>query len=60
MIDWVGQTSTWKVTDTTDGGDRTENDYDWPNIQQVFTEVPVHIKHVFTGIPDILNVFSSE
>jgi len=45
---------------TTDGGDRTSNIYDCQNLQQVFTGVPVHIKHVFTGVPNISNKFSCE
>jgi len=36
---------------STNGGDRTLNNYDCQNFLQVFTEVPIHIKHVFTGVP---------
>jgi len=36
---------------TTDGGDRTENNYDCQNFQQVFIQVHVHIKHVFSESP---------
>ena len=32
-------------------GDRTRNNYDCQNFQQDFTGVPVHIKHVFSGVP---------
>ena len=35
-------------------------DYYWQDIQQVFTGVPVHIKHVLTGVPKISNEFSHE
>jgi len=42
----------------TDGGNRTSNNYDCQNFQQVFTGVPVHIKHVFSGLPKISNSFS--
>jgi len=45
---------------TTNGGDRTWNNYDCQNFQQVFTEVPVHIKQLFTGVPQISNEFSRE
>jgi len=38
---------------STDGGDRTSNNYDCQNFQQVFTGVPVHIKNDFTGVPRI-------
>jgi len=31
--------------------------YDCQNFQQVFTEVPVHIKHVFTGVPKFQTSF---
>ena len=44
----------------TDEGDRTSNNYDCQNFQQVFTGVPVHIKHVITGVPKISDKFSSE
>ena len=47
-------------TYTTDRGNRTSNNYDCPNVQQVFTGVPVHIKHIFQGVPKILNGFSRE
>jgi len=39
-------------------GDRTSNNYDCQKFQQVFTGVPVHIKHVFSGLPKISNSFS--
>jgi len=48
------------VGDTTDGGDRTRNIYDCPNFQHVFTGVPVYIKRVFLGVPEISNWFSRE
>jgi len=41
---------------STDGEDRTWNNYDCQNFQQVFTVVPVHIKHVFMGIPKKFHV----
>jgi len=44
----------------TDGGDRTKINYDCQNFQQVFTGVPVHIKHVITGVPKICNKISRE
>ena len=34
------------------------SEYDCPNFQQVFTGVPVHIKHVFTGVLINSNQFS--
>jgi len=40
-----------------DGGDRN---YDNQNIQQVFMGAPIHIKHIFTGVPKILHDFSVE
>jgi len=43
---------------STDGGDRTESNYDCQNFQQVFTGVPLHVKHVFPGVPKIPNKFS--
>ena len=46
---------------TTDGGgDRTYNNYYCQNFQQVFTGVPVHIKHVITGVPKISYIFPIE
>ena len=45
---------------STDGGDRTQNNSDCQNFQQVFTGVPVHIKHIFTKVPKISNEFSPE
>ena len=42
-----------------DGGGRIENNYACQNFQQVFTAVPVHIKHVFTGVPKFSYKFSS-
>jgi len=44
----------------TDGGDRTLNNYDCQNLQQIFTGVPVQIKHVFTGALTISNEFPRE
>jgi len=52
--------STFPQLETTDGENRTENNYDCHNFQQVFTEVPVNIKHVFPGVPKISNTFSRE
>ena len=40
-----------------DGGNRSKNNYDCQNIEQVLTGVPIHIKHVFTGVPKIPNDF---
>jgi len=37
----------------TAGGDRTYDNYDFQNFQPVFTGVPVHIKHIFTGVPKV-------
>ena len=34
------------------------DNYDCQKFQQVFTGVPVHIKHVLTEVPQILNKFS--
>jgi len=45
---------------TTDQGDRTLNNYDCQNFQQVFTAVPVHIKHVFLGVPKFSHRLSRE
>ena len=42
------------------GGDQTSNHYDCQKIQQVFPGVPVHFKHVFTGISKISNKISRE
>ena len=42
----------------TGGGDRTYNNYDYQNFQQVFTGVPVSFKQVCTGVPKIPNKFS--
>jgi len=36
------------------------NNYDCQNFQQVFTGVPIHIKHVLTKVPQISNKFSRE
>jgi len=36
---------------TTDGGDRTSNDYDRQFFQQVCTGVPVHVKHISQESP---------
>jgi len=52
--------ATTKEPNTTDGGDRTPNNYDCQIFQQVFTAVPVHIKHVFSGVPKISNRVSRE
>jgi len=54
---WILSRSAWESTDR---GDRTWNHYDWQNTQQVFTGVPIQIKHVFTGVPQISNEFSRE
>jgi len=45
---------------TTDGGDRTWNNYDCQNFKRVFTGVPVHIKHVLTEVPKFSSKFSRE
>jgi len=45
---------------TIDRGDQTSKNYDCQNFQQLFTGGPVHIKHVFTGVPEISNEFSRE
>ena len=45
------------ISYTKDGGDQTLNDHDSQDIQQ---GVPVHIKHVFTGVLKISNEFSRE
>jgi len=45
---------------TIDRGDQTSKNYDCQNFQQLFTGGPVHIKHVFTGVPEISNKFSRE
>ena len=37
--------------------DRTPNNYDCQDFQYVFTGVPVHIKHMFTGVPNISDKF---
>jgi len=50
----------YNIKESTDGGDRTWNNYDCQNFQQVFTGVPVHVKHVFTGFPEISNKVSFE
>jgi len=42
------------------GGDETYNNYDSQNFQQVFTGVPVHVKHVFLGVSKHLNWFSRD
>jgi len=42
----------------THGGDRTQNNYDYQNFQQVVTGVPVHIKHIFKGVPKFPYEFS--
>jgi len=44
----------------TDGGDRTLNNYDCQNFQQVFTELPTHMKHVFSGVLKISSRISRE
>ena len=43
---------------TTDGGDRTQNSVDCQNFQQVLTGVPIHIKHIFTGVLTLSYNFS--
>ena len=45
---------------TIDRGDQTSKNYDCQNFRQLFTGGPVHIKHVFTGVPEISNEFSRE
>ena len=45
--------STFMNAYTTDGGDQTLNNYDCQNLRQVFTGVPVHFKHAFSGVPKI-------
>jgi len=45
---------------TTDGGDRTSKNYDCQNFQLIFTGVPVHISHVFSGVPKISSRVSRE
>jgi len=37
---------------------QTSNNYDCQNFQQVFSGVSVHIKHVFSGVPKIWQVFN--
>jgi len=49
-----------KCVYTTAGGDRTSNNYDCQNFQQIFTGVPVHTKHVFMGVPKYWYKFSGE
>ena len=44
----------------TDGGDEISNNYDCQSFQQVSTGVPVHIMHVFSGVPKISNRVSLE
>ena len=53
---------TWKIQRaiSTHGGDQTDNNYDCQNFQQVFTGVPVHIKHVVAGVFTIANNFLRE
>ena len=43
---------------STDGGNWTQKNYDCQNLQQVFMAVPVHIKHVFTGVFKFSHKFS--
>ena len=50
----------YKYTNTTDGEDRTYNDYDSQKFKQVCTEVPVNFKQIFTGILKISNKFSQK
>ena len=45
---------------STNKGDRTSNNYDWQHMQKVFMGIPIHIKHVFTGVPEIANGVSIE
>ena len=40
---------------TTDRGDQTSKNHNCQNIERVFTVVPVHIQHVFSGVPTISN-----
>ena len=40
---------------TTYRGDQTSKNHNCQNIEQVFTGVPVHIQHVFSGVPTISN-----
>ena len=45
---------------TTHGGDWTSNNYHCQNFQPLFTGVPVHVKHIFSGVPKIWNRLSRE
>ena len=45
---------------TTGGGEETLNHHDNQHFQQVFTGVPIRIKHVFTGVPTISIEISPE
>ena len=45
---------------TKHGGDRTEINFACQNFQQLFTGSPIHIKHVFKGVPRNSNEFASE
>ena len=48
----------WHDAYTTHGGDLTLNNKDCQTFQQVFTGVPVHIKHDSTGVPKLSCKFS--
>jgi len=49
----------FRIGVATDGGNQTQNNHDYQNFQQVFTGVPVHIKHVFKGeCRDYLSVWN--
>jgi len=45
---------------STGGGNWTSNNYDCQNTQQVVTGVPIHIEHIFMGVPKIPITFSVE
>jgi len=44
---------------STDGGDRNSNDYECQNFQQIFTQVPVHIKQFSRESPNFETGFLS-
>ena len=44
-----------QLIQSTGGGDQTENNYNCQKLQQIFTGVPVRVKHLFTGVPKISN-----
>jgi len=55
-LNWIFECD--PVPCTMDGRDRTSNDYDCQKFQQVFTGVPVHIKHDFSAVSKIPNRIS--